>query len=67
MNQKAKIGDSIKIVEMIGEPKYSSREGVVVFVDDIGQLFGSWGSLAINPEIDKYEIIEFSKENDVEN
>jgi len=37
--------------------EYNGREGVVEFVDSAGQLHGTWGGLAVNPEIDKYEVI----------
>lgn len=52
-----KVGDKIKIVEMKGEPHYAGREGTVTYIDDIGQLHGSWGGLAVIPEEDKFEVI----------
>lgn len=55
---KVKIGDKIKIIKMKGEPQYSGRIGVVNFVDDFGQLFGTWGGLAVQPNNDEIEIIE---------
>lgn len=57
MTTKAKVGDTIRIVEMKGEPKYSGRVGVVDLVDGKGQLHGSWGGLAVQPENDTYEIL----------
>jgi hypothetical protein len=57
MTTKAKVGDTIRIVEMKGEPSYSGRIGVVEFLDDIGQIHGSWGGLAVQPENDTYEIL----------
>ena len=53
-----KVGDFIKIVVMAGEPQYSGRTGVVMIIDDKGQLHGSWGSLAVQPENDEIEILE---------
>lgn len=53
-----KVGDVIKIVVMAGEPQYSGRTGVVRTIDDRGQLHGSWGSLAVQPENDEFEILE---------
>lgn len=53
-----KIGDKIRIIYMNGEPQYSGREGVVRSIDDMGQVHGSWGGLAIIPGEDEYEIIE---------
>lgn len=58
MTTKAKVGDTLRIVEMKGEPSYSGRVGVVELVDDIGQIHGSWGGCAIQPENDIYEILE---------
>ena len=52
------IGKTVKIINMKGEPQYSGKIGVVKSVDDIGQLHGSWGGCAIQPENDTFEIIE---------
>lgn len=57
MTTKAKVGDTIRIIEMKGEPQYSGKMGVVDLVDGIGQLHGSWGGLAVQPENDNYEIL----------
>ena len=32
--EKVKIGDTIKIIKMEGEPQYTDREGVVTHIDD---------------------------------
>ena len=53
-----KIGDTIKIVYMDGEPQYSGKVGIVEFIDDMGQIHGSWGGCAIIPNEDEFEIIE---------
>ena len=42
-----KVGDKLRIIEMVGEPNYANRVGVVEYIDDIGQLHGTWGGLAI--------------------
>lgn len=57
MTTKAKVGDTIRIIEMKGEPQYSGKMGVVDLVDDMGQLHGTWGGLAVQHENDKYEIL----------
>lgn len=57
MTAKAKVGDTIRILEMKGEPQYSGKMGVVDLVDDMGQLHGTWGGLAVQPENDTYEIL----------
>ena len=42
---------------MFGESEYNGAEGVVTHIDDIGQIHGTWGGLALVPG-DDYEIIE---------
>ena len=56
-----KIGDTIKIIEMRGEPHYTDRVGVIELIDDVGQLHGTWGGLAIVPSEDKIKIIKEAK------
>ena len=36
---------------------YPGREGTVQFIDDEGQIHGSWGGLALIPWEDSFEII----------
>ena len=43
--EKVKIGDTIKIIKMEGEPQYTNREGVVTHIDDAGQIHGTWGAV----------------------
>ncbi|MCQ2102323.1 MAG: DUF4314 domain-containing protein [Fibrobacter sp.] len=52
-----KVGDIIKIIEMLGEPRYTGKTGVVEHIDSLGQLHGSWGGLAVQPENDRFEVI----------
>ena len=54
----AQIGDKIKIIYMKGEPDYAGKEGIVRTIDDFGQLHGSWGGLAVLPDMDEFEVIE---------
>ena len=63
--KSVKIGDKIRILHMddgngkdMEARSYNGREGVVQFIDGIGQLHGTWGSLAVVPEIDKFRIIQ---------
>lgn len=58
----AKVGDYIEVVEMLGEPKYRGRKGIVESIDDQGQLHGTWGGLAVNP-LDVIIIIYRKKED----
>lgn len=53
-----KKGDTIKIIEMQGEPHYNGKAGEVLHIDDMGQIHGTWGGLAIVPEADKIKIIK---------
>ena len=52
------VGDKIRIDYMEGEPRYSGREGIVRSIDDMGQIHGSWGGLAVIPGSDSFTIIE---------
>lgn len=50
-------GRMIEIVYMKGEPKYTGRQGVVELVDDMGQLHGTWGGLAVDPNVDAIKFV----------
>ena len=52
------VGKTIEIITMKGEPEYSGRTGIVEFIDDIGQLHGSWGGCAVIPGEDDFRIID---------
>lgn len=59
-NEKAKEGDTIRI-DRLDDPydsNYPGRIGVVQHIDDAGQIHGTWGGLAVIPEIDEYTIIK---------
>jgi hypothetical protein len=51
------IGQKIRIISMEGEPQYNGKEGVIDYIDGIGQLHGTWGGLAVQPERDIIEVI----------
>ena len=54
----AKIGDRIRINHLEGEDnRYDGKEGIVTRIDDMGQLHGTWGDLAVIPDEDDYTII----------
>lgn len=38
--------------------RYNGKEGVVEHVDGIGQLHGTWGGLAVIPEVDTFVVVE---------
>lgn len=50
----------VDIYEMDGEPKNEKikiqMQGAIKFIDDIRQIHGTWGSLALIPEVDDFEI-----------
>ena len=58
MKQKSdiQIGDIVHIYHMFGESNYKDREGVVEYIDDMNQIHGSWGGLALRFD-DDWEII----------
>lgn len=60
-NNKELIGKRIRIAFMddtlIGE-RYNGKEGIVECVDSMGQLHGTWGGLAVIPEIDQFEFLD---------
>jgi len=62
MNNREKyahlIGKKIHINVMVDEPRYADKEGIVELVDDWGQLHGTWGGLAVQPERDDFYIVE---------
>lgn len=53
----AKIGDTIKIICMEGEPQYTGKTGEITRIDDAGQLHGTWGGCAIIPDCDSFKVI----------
>ena len=54
----ANVGDTIRIIRMKGEKGYDGREGKVEHVDGLGQLHGTWGSLAVIPGYDEFIVVE---------
>ncbi len=50
--EEYKVGDVIFILNMKGEPDYSGKTGKITYIDDMGQLHGTWGGLAVIPEED---------------
>lgn len=55
---KVKVGNRIKIINMINEPMYSGKEGIVTSIDDAEQIHGTWGGCALVPDFDTFNIIE---------
>ena len=55
--KKLNVGDRVRIIKMVNEPDYTDREGIVIHIDDLKQVHGTWGGCAIVPEIDEYIIL----------
>lgn len=36
---------------------YDGREGIITKIDDAGQLFGTWGGLALIPSVDSFTVV----------
>lgn len=53
---EVKPGDIIHVYHMFGESNYRDREGVVKFIDDMNQIHGTWGGLALLFD-DDWEVI----------
>ena len=63
--RKVKIGDTIRIIRMddqggkdLQAREYNGQTDIVEHIDSIGQLHGTWGGLAIIPEVDEFEIVQ---------
>ena len=52
-----KLGDKIRIIYMSGEPQYTGKEGTVEYIDDAGQIHGTWGGCALIPNEDEWVIV----------
>lgn len=55
-------GTKIHIEIMEGEPQYANKDGIVEYVDDAGQIHGTWGGCALLEETDKFTVLERPKE-----
>ena len=54
-----KPGTRIKITKLEDpfDSTYPGREGEIKFIDDMGQLHGTWGFLAVIPESDEFIVL----------
>ena len=56
------VGQRIHILKLKGEEtltgeEYTHREGTITSIDDLGQLHGTWGGLAVIPESDRFYVV----------
>ena len=58
MNKTDYLGKTIVIITMKDEPTYSGRIGVVKHVDDMNNLHGTWGGLAVIPDYDSFVVVK---------
>lgn len=61
---KPEVGNRIRIIKVddqngldVQAAAMVGKEGIITFIDGLGQLHGDWGGLAIIPEVDEFEII----------
>lgn len=60
-NSQYHVGQKIQIISLEDSycaGCYNRREGVIKYIDDIGQLHGTWGGLALIPGIDDFKVID---------
>ena len=56
---KYKVGMKLLIIHVVDDiVDYSGRVGVITHIDDIGQLHGTWGGVALLPELDDFIVLE---------
>lgn len=54
------VGYNIHIIHLNGETNYDNIHGKISYIDDAGQIHGTWSSIAVIPDIDQFEIIDDS-------
>ena len=56
---KYEVGMKVFIIHIVDDIQdYYGRVGVITHIDDIWQLHGTWGGLALIPSIDDFIILE---------
>ena len=63
-SRKISVGDKIRIIKMYDSggvdwqaTQMNNRTGVVEYIDGAGSLHGTWGGLAVLPDVDEFEVI----------
>ena len=55
---KYEVGMIIFIIHIPNEDEdYFGKVGVIEHIDDLGQLHGSWGGLALIPNVDEFVVV----------
>ena len=67
--ENTKVGTLVQIVQLKDEPvaPLYGRTGIVEFIDDAGQIHGTWGSLAILPDVDNWLVLKNDKQEGDQN
>ena len=56
---KYEVGMKIFIIHIVDDAEdYFGRVGYITHIDDIGQLHGTWGGLALVPDLDNFIVVE---------
>ena len=56
---KYEVGMKLLIIHIVDDVvDYSGVVGTITNIDDIGQLHGTWGGLALIPELDDFIVLE---------
>ena len=56
---KYEVGMKIFIIHIVDDTEdYFGRVGYITHIDDIGQLHGTWGGLALVPDLDNFIVVE---------
>ena len=55
---KYEVGMIVFIIHIVDDSEdYFGRVGVIEHIDDIGQLHGSWGGLALITNVDEFVVV----------
>ena len=58
-NNNYKVGQKVHINHIEDDyVSYDGLEGYIEYIDDIGQLHGTWGGCALIPDIDNFYVVE---------
>lgn len=56
---KYEVGMKVFIIHIVDDAEdYFGRVGFITHIDDIGQLHGTWGGLALVSDLDNFIVVE---------